>query len=271
MHIAYWGVRRSPFSSHIDPADYYPSAVHEEAWARFEFLVSNDRRLGFLLGSSGMGKSLLLEVAAQQLRQAGAHVAKLNVVGIAPDEFVWKLAASLGHLAAPDASTVECWQAITDQLVANRYQRLSTVVILDDVDDAQRGIHSAVSRLSLIDPHPDARFTMLLTGQRQRMGVLGSKLNDLCELRIDLDPWETDDTARYVEYALDRAGARPDIFSTDALATVHRLSNGIPRRVRQLAELSLLAGAAEELEQVSAGVVESVQSSLTINGVSEAA
>ena len=158
MHIAFWGIRRSPFSSHIDPSDYYPSAVHEEAWARFEFLVSNSRRLGFLLGSSGMGKSLLLEVAAQHLRQSGAHVVKVNVVGIAPSEFVWKVAAGLGYLAAPDASVVECWQAITDRLVANRYQRISTVVMLDDVDEAQRDIQATISRLSLIDPHPDARF-----------------------------------------------------------------------------------------------------------------
>ena len=270
MHIAYWGIHRSPFASHIDPIDYYPSAVHEEAWARLDFLINHGRRLGFLTGSSGIGKSLLLEVATQHLRQVNAHVVKLNVVGLGPDEFVWKVAASLGHLASPNATTVECWQAISDRLIANRYQRTPTVVMLDDIDDTEREVHLAISRLTLIDSHPEARFTILLTGQRQRMSGLSNKLNDLCDLRIDLEPWETDETARYLEFAMQQVGAQPDIFSHDSMTTIHELSRGIPRRVRQLAELSLLAGAAEELERITPAVIESVQASLTVNGVSEA-
>ena len=218
-----------------------------------------------------MGKSLLLEVASRQLRRTGASVVKINVVGITPEEFVWKLAAALGHVTAPDATIVECWQAITDQLIANRYQRLPTVVMLDDVDDAQRDVQAAISRLSLIDPHPDARFTMLLTGQRQRMHGLGSKLNDLCELRIDLEPWEADETIRYIDFALKHVGARENVFAAEALEAIHQLAHGIPRRIRQLAELSLLAGASEELPEISSAVVESVQSSLAVDGVSEAA
>ena len=97
MHIAYWGLTHSPFASQLDPKDYYPSGLHEEALARLDFLIANGRRLGFLLGSSGTGKSLLLEVAARQLRRSNCQLVKFNVVGLGAQEVVWKLATSLGN------------------------------------------------------------------------------------------------------------------------------------------------------------------------------
>ena len=148
MYIAYWGLTHSPFASQLDPKDYYPSSQHEEALARLDFLIANGRRLGFLLGSSGTGKSLLLEVAARQLRRTNCRLVKFNVVGLSAPEVVWKLAAGLGNALSPHASALECWRAISDQLTANRYQHRSTVILLDDVDEASPEVHAAVSRLA---------------------------------------------------------------------------------------------------------------------------
>lgn len=271
MHIDYWELDHSPFASLLDPDDYFPSASHEEALARIDFLIGNHRRLGFLFGASGTGKSLLLEVAARQLRRAGCHVVKLNAVGLSASEFVWKLANGLGHLANSTASALECWHGIADRLIANRYQRVSTIILVDDADEALTEVPAALSRLALVDQHPDARLTILLASQRQRATAFGSKLNDLCELRIDLEPWDQPETGHYLQYALEHAGSSRRIFSDAAVAQVYELSQGVPRRIRQLAELSLLASAAEELDEVTAAVVNSVYRSLTADGIAEAA
>jgi type II secretory pathway predicted ATPase ExeA len=271
MHIAYWGLTHSPFASQLDPKDYYPSGVHEEAMARLDFLIANSRRLGFLLGGAGTGKSLLLEVAARQLRRNNCQLVKFNVVGLTGGEFIWKLSQNLGRLLPPLASPLECWRGIHDQLNANRYQRRSTVVLLDDVDEAAPEVHAAISRLALFDPHPDARLTIILTAQRQRASALGGKLNELCDLCIDLQPLDELETAGYLEHALQHAGATRPLFQLAAVERIYEYTRGVPRKIRQLAELSLLAGAAEALEEVTPGVVESVQHNLTSNSVSEAA
>lgn len=271
MHVEYWGLDHSPFANQLDPADYFPGTGHEEALARLDFLIANGRRLGYVLGGSGTGKSLLLEVAARQLRRAGCVVVKLNALGIDGDEFVWKLANGLGHVAGTNASALESWRAITDRLIANRYQRLSTVVMVDDADEGNRPVLAAISRLSLLDPHPEARLTLVLAAQRQRTGQFTAKLNDLCELRIELEPWDVTETANYIRFALETVGCEAEIFDEDSLEYLHQVTRGIPRRVRQLAELCLLAGAADELQMISAGVVESVHRGLTNDGVTEAA
>ena len=69
MYQAHWGLQESPFRGDLDPKSFYQSPTHEEALARLSFLVGQHRRLGLLVGPSGSGKSLLLEVFAQQLRR----------------------------------------------------------------------------------------------------------------------------------------------------------------------------------------------------------
>jgi type II secretory pathway predicted ATPase ExeA len=112
---------------------------------------------------------------------------------------------------------------------------------------------------------------LVLSGQRQRTGHFTAKLNDLCELRIELEPWDAAETANYVRYSLEQAGGDPEIFDEDSLDHLHQVTRGIPRRVRQLAELCLLAAAAEEVNAIESGIVDSVHRGLTNDGITEAA
>jgi type II secretory pathway predicted ATPase ExeA len=235
------------------------------------FLVENSRRLGFLLGDSGTGKSLLMALATDQLRQSGCQVVRLNLTGLDRLEFTWKLATGLGHLSTPAAGPVEWWRGIADRLAVNRYERRSTVVLLDDVGDCSHEVGATVGRLALTDQQPDARLTIVLACRRRQVEQLGSKLNDLCELRIEVDPWEAQDTAGYVRDTLVRLGGRDSIFQPQALARLHELAGGNPRRVRQLAEVALVAGAAGDLQQIDPQLVETVHRDLATEKVTEAA
>ncbi len=72
LPLKHWGLERWPFRSTPGWHQFYPTAGHNEALARIEYLVDGRRRLGVLLGESGVGKSLVLRVAAAQLAQARA-------------------------------------------------------------------------------------------------------------------------------------------------------------------------------------------------------
>ncbi|HKD38008.1 MAG TPA: hypothetical protein VKB78_14445, partial [Pirellulales bacterium] len=73
----HWGLTETPFRGGIDPKFFYESPTHEEALARLRFLVEERQRLGMLMGESGTGKSMLLEVVARQLRRGGSQVANI--------------------------------------------------------------------------------------------------------------------------------------------------------------------------------------------------
>jgi len=264
MYHSHWGLRRSPFRNCLDPRLFYQSPVHDEALARLHFLVEERRRLGLLMGPQGSGKSLLLQVFLEQLRRRGWPVVSLNLIGVDPSDMLWLLASELRIPVDANVSTLALWRAVTDRIAEYRYQQLSTVILMDDADRAFRPTLLQVARLAQHDPSPDSRLTMVLAGNSQQMGRLGHSLLDLAELRIDLEGWEATDTRQFLAQSLAQAGRQTPVFADSAVTRLHELSQGIPRRVSQLADLALAAGAGRELPEIDAEVVESVYRELGV-------
>jgi type II secretory pathway predicted ATPase ExeA len=257
MYRSHWGLRESPFRGCLDPRFFYQSPAHEEALARLNFLVNEHRRLGLLMGPAGTGKSLLLGVFAEELRRRGTAVAKISLAGVEPAEMLWLVAADLGLNAEPAAPLAVLWRMVGDRLLEYRYQQLATVILLDDADLATRQTLVQVARLATHDPSPHSRLTLVLAGQEGRMAQLGPRLLDLAELRIDIGPWTQDETGGFLRASLAQAGAGRTVFDGPAVARVHELARGVPRRVARLADLALLAGAGRAAEQIDASTVES--------------
>jgi len=266
MYLSHWGLRESPFRGDLNLEFYHESMIQEEALARLHYLVEERRRLGLLLGDPGVGKSLMLEAFARQMRAAHAQVGKLRLVGVSSEEFPGLLAAQLGLNLPIESSTAKLWRAIGDRLIENRYQRLSTLILLDDADEAGGAVLDQVCRLLEAEQSPEGRLTVVLSAQSARLGRLGLRLLELAELRIDLNAWEAEDTAHYVRRSIERAGRRASLFDASALHRLHELSSGIPRRVQQLADLALLAGAGRELHEIKAETIDSVYEELGVAG-----
>jgi general secretion pathway protein A len=264
MYQSYWGLAQAPFRAALDPRFFYQGLAQEEALARLHFLAGEHRALGLLLGGPGSGKSLLLEVFAGQLPKVNVERALVNVGRIGPHEFAWELAAQLGVEVSPAASSFALWRAVVDHLVASRYQEITTVLLLDDADEAGEEVLGEIARLAQIDVARDALLTIVLSAQPGRLRRLGARLLELTELRIDVDGWEADETAAFVKSALALCGRSTAVFSEAALVRLHERAGGVPRRVKQLADLALLAGAGRNLVQIEADTLDSVSQELGV-------
>ncbi len=260
----HWGLRETPFRGGLDPRYFYQSPMHEEAIARLHFLVEEHQRLGLVIGETGTGKSMLLEVLARQLRRRGCQVANLSLLGVDLREFLWLAAAELG--LNPDArdDVFRLWRNVLDRLAENRYQQLETVILLDDVHDAHREVLEHVARLAQAERGPNGLLTFVLSFVSGRTNVLPPRLLELTELRIDVDRWEEPDTIGYLNWSLAQAGRQTTAFTEEAMIRLHALSEGVPRRVNQLASLALLAGAGQQVRLVDADIIESVHHELAV-------
>jgi general secretion pathway protein A len=264
MYTKHWGLRESPFRGSLDPRYYFNSPSHDEALARLQFVVENQRRLAVMVSPSGSGKSLLLEVFARQLRRAGSQAIHLQLLGIDGHEFLWQLTRQLGADLDPEASISRIWRSLTDRLSVNRYQHINTVLLLDDVDEANRDVLTSITRLVTWEPQPESRLAIVLAAREGCLERLDRRLLELCELRIDILPWEYEDTAEYLKSALEKAGRTDPTFDQQAMARLHELTRGVPRRVRQLAELALLAGAGQGLKLIDQQTIETVNQELLV-------
>jgi len=264
MYQAHWGLRDTPFRACHDAQFFYESPTHEEALARLHFLVEQHRRLGLLIGGRGSGKSLLLQVFAQQFQRGGGRTGQVNLTGIDLAELLWQLNTQLGHAPGRAEPVGRLWRRLTDLLAEFRYQQMAAAFLLDDADRAAADLIPHVVRLVQHDRWSDLRLTIILSGRGSEIGRLGESLLDLAELRIDLESWDAADTERFLQTSLDRAGCSGKVFAQPAVDKIHQLAQGVPRHVSQLADLSLVAGAGAGLQEIDAGVVESVYRELCV-------
>lgn len=255
MYLRHWEIDRSPFRVELDVAGFYPSPTHEEAQARIEFLVSASRRLGVLLGPSGVGKSLTLRVAASKLQWTGNVVALVDALGSSTRELLWQLATQLGTAPRDDEDTARLWRRVADRVRENRLQKIETVLLVDDAGHAGPDLLTHLVRLARLDPTPGSRWTMVLAALQPQAARWSAELRQLIDLRIDLLPWDEADTIGYVQSALVDAGRLEPAFTDDALAELHLLSGGVPRQVARLADFALLAGAGAELDLIDVETV----------------
>lgn len=255
MQLQHWGLERWPFASTPDAGRFYPTAGQNEALARVEYLVESRRRVGALLGEAGVGKSLVLQVAARQLSRQGRAVVLVDALGLSTRELLWQTAAGLAASPREDADAARLWRLVADRVVENRMQQLDTVLLVDDAGQAGPDVLGQLVRLARIDASSGARWTMVLAAEPRQAMRWNETLRDLVDLRIDLRAWEAEDTIGYVQTALVEAGCVEPLFDDVALALLHELTGGVPRRVARLADFALLAGAAAGLRKIDAATI----------------
>ncbi len=258
MYEQYWGLTQTPFQQPAEDEGFYCGEPQGEALARLEFVVNNSQRLATLLGASGSGKSLILERAARQFRRAGHKAAVVNLLGLGEEDFTSQVADALAVSYQERESYATVWRGILDELTVNRCQNLKTILFFDDADEADPGVLKNVIRLNQWKPGEDTQVTTVLCANSRRTHKLGDRLNELSDLRVDLYPWELGDIAGFLEQSLAAVGRTESLFQRSAYESLFVLSDGVPRRVRQLAELSLLAAAGEAKDVINRETVEAV-------------
>jgi general secretion pathway protein A len=70
------------------------------------------------------------------------------------------------------------------------------------------------------------------------------------------------ETAEYVRHRLNAAGAAREIFTADALESLHYLGHGVARQINRLGDLALLVGYADELPRLTGKQIEAVSEEL---------
>lgn len=264
MYQNYWGLRQSPFPDAWQTGAFFCSETVAEALARVEFLVDQNYQLGVLVGEPGVGKSTLLRSLARQFNGPLRQTVALSLLGVEPEDFLAEVGNQLGEPWQPHRSPGWRWRRLQDRFKLNAWQGIHTILLLDDAADAEHETLTAIARLAQGPLQGSWRQSILLAADSGRCGLLGDRLLELSQLRIDLFPWELADTVEYLRTSLVAAGGTADVFDEASAETVHRLSQGLPRRIRQLAELTLIAGAGAELPQIDTETIFAVHAELRV-------
>ena len=264
MYQAEWGLAKAPFPSGLDPHLFFEGVNQREVLARLRFLAEHQRRLGLLLGQAGLGKSLILQIFARECRRRGSAVAVIDVLGLSAREFFWQVGQQLDASVKMEDDPVRLFRQLTDRMYENQLQEKQTVLLIDDVDQAGPELQTHLLRLAQLEVADPSNHTIILAANELHSTRLSAGLLELVDLRIDLEPWDELDTIGYLQLALVEAGSERPLFSDGALNELHRLAEGVPRKINRLADFSLMAGLQTPGELIAVETVRAAHQSLSL-------
>jgi len=263
MYREFYGLQRKPFSKTPDPEFLYRSRQHAEALARLSHAIE-EREVAVLTGDIGAGKTTL----SRALVDAYADTCRFSFVvnpALPPAQLLSAIAEGFG--LSPGARKVDVFGALGEHAARLDAEGKFAVVVVDEAQLlAGRAAYDELRLLGNLAADDRPLLGLLLVGQPELRERLVSRGGEAFAQRVGvashLGPLDASDTARYLEHRLAVAGRREPLFEPDAIAAIHRLSGGLPRRVNQLAAGALLEGFARGAATLSAEVVEAVEADL---------
>jgi general secretion pathway protein A len=264
MYEEYWGLTAAPFQNVPDPDFFFPSAQHREGLARLMYAVTHNKGSALLVGDVGCGKTTLSREFIVELSPDKYDVGLVTNPSLPSKDFLEEIDIQLGVVPA-NGSKVGLLRALNERLLENLRGGKDTVLIVDEAHCIRDPDVFEELRM-LLNFQLNDRFllTLILMAQPEIKDVIGRivQLNQRIAIRHHLKPMDQAETARYVGFRLQQAGADRPIFSEEALRHVWQHAQGVPRVINTLCDLCLLEGYANGAKSIEVPVVAGAASGL---------
>jgi len=258
VYESWYGFLEKPFNLTPDPKYLYLSPRHAEAFAHLEF--GRRERGGFILitGEVGTGKTTL---ARYFLSKLGPDTRSAFVLypALTADELLRTILDDL-HVKPEGDSKKSLVDALHRFLLESRAGGRNVVLLIDEAQDLSAEVLEQIRLISNLETDTEKLIQIVLMGQSELRDLLSRhELRQLAQritARYHLAPLSLAETGEYVRHRIVVAGGEGKVgFTSDALATVHRLSGGVPRLVNLICDRALLAGYVKSSRTITAGMV----------------
>jgi general secretion pathway protein A len=258
MHTDYWKLDRLPFENVPDPDFFYESRAHREAITRLLFAVESHKTMALLTGDYGSGKTVVCQTVIERLPANEHHVAMVTNPTMDATDLTREIISQLGEDIGVK-SKYEVLHAYKDVLERHAVAGRHCTAIIDEAQlIANAAILEELRLLLNVQTSQRACLTLILAGQTELNDMIKSipQMRQRISLKYHIPHLDNDEVAPYLARRLEAAGGQLDIFDEKALRTIERLSNGNPREINALADLSLLFGSLMQVDRIGAEIVQ---------------
>jgi len=228
------GLQRSPFPPTPDAQAYFHTQALQRELAEAAHCLLARKGFVLLTGEVGMGKSTFVRRLIAAVEAEGAVVSLvLNTFLQGPQ----LLAAVLRDFGLQPGADTAIDLSRLDAFLLRRWQAGSaSVLIIDDAQNLTLESLELLRLLSSLESGQEKLLQIVLVGQPELAAHLAEhairQLASRIVKHIELLPFSAEESARYIAFRLDLAGAGGRIgLSAGALLALQRYSGGNPRRI----------------------------------------
>ena len=261
MYERYWHFDRPAFESDFDPEFYFPARSHQGALLKMRFALEHRKGIALLVGDHGVGKTYLTHVLEQEVDGPLRPFLRLLFPQLSPADMLGYLATRLGASPGPGVqrgSQDQTLRSLESRLEGMAAEGQRRVVVLDDAHLLQPQHFETLQLFMSLQQHAGNVISLVLVGRPELLSRVERVpgLDQRVAVRMGVDPLTPEETGQYIEHRLRIAGGAQSMFREDAYQSFWELSQGVPRRMNQMCDLSLLVGYADGISSLTSVEVE---------------
>src|SRR5689334_13740604 len=240
------------------------SKRHREALAHLLYGVNGGGGFVLLSGEIGAGKTTVCRCFLEQIPRR-CNVAYIFNPKLTVDELLKSICHEFGvpyEHEGPGMPTVKDYvDALTQFLLKTHAVGQNNVLIIDEAQNLSADVLEQLRLLTNLETNERKLLQIVLIGQPELRDMLARpELEQLAQrviARYHLDALTEAETLQYIRHRLAIAGASRAVpFDRAALARIHALSRGVPRRINLLADRALLGAYAAGRPRVELDIVD---------------
>lgn len=261
MYTQYWQLTEKPFENTADPRFLYYSGQHQEAFSRLTYAINEQKGAAFLTGVFGCGKTVIAQAVLASLSRGKFETAFVVNPQLSHVELLREIVYDLGLKDNLPTLKTDILHRLSEMLRNNMDNGKNTVVFIDEahlIDDTL--IFEELRLLLNLQYKNKFLLTLILLGQPE----LKDKINNIKQfqqrisIKHHLGGLNHKETEEYIKYRVKTAGTEKQLFEDAAIKLIFEQSGGIPRRINQICDMSLLVGLSKKQEAIDKKTIQEV-------------
>ena len=259
MYLDYWRFKKFPFENVPDPDFFYLSNSHEEGLTRFIYAARMRKGSAMLSGEIGCGKTTLSMLFVRDLPEDKYDIGIVINPKLDSNEFIQEILYQFGIPEIPD-SKVKCLRLLNEKMLANLEADKETLLIIDEAQLLDESTFEDLRLLLNFQLNNRFLMTIILIGQPELVRKVKNieQLDQRIAIKYHLTPFDFKETERYIVFRQQKAGGRDNVFSDEAIEKIFEHTGGVPRKINNLCDLSLLIGSSAGENIINKKIVERI-------------